>query len=123
MSNNRTVGPTRLAAWLKALSNQHRLEIFRRLAAGCEPRATCSVDDESSSCVGELCCTASVAPSTVSHHLKELRGAGLIQMRRQGRRIECSIDREALDGLARFFASLNAAGAKRTPRRAVRKAR
>jgi len=112
-----------MAAWLKALSNPHRLEIFRRLAAGCEPGATCSVDDEGSSSVGELCCTVSVAPSTVSHHLKELRGAGLIQMQRQGRRIECSIDREALDGLTRFFASLSVAGAKPKSRAAVRRTR
>jgi ArsR family transcriptional regulator len=35
----------------------------------------------------------------VSHHIKELRGAGLIQTRRQGQNIECWVDPDILEEL------------------------
>ncbi len=44
-----------------------------------------------------------LAPSTVSHHLKELRQAGLVQMERKGRQVECWIEPGVVDALARFF--------------------
>jgi len=51
-------------------------------------------------CVGDLADGLDLAKSTVSHHLKELRRNGLIEMRRQGRKVECSINAPALNELS-----------------------
>ena len=53
--------------------------------------------------VGELGEGLGIAPSTLSHHLKELHRAGLIEMERQGKRIDCWIDPAILNQLSDFF--------------------
>jgi ArsR family transcriptional regulator len=40
--------------------------------------------------------------STISHHLKELRLAGLIRMEKRGRWIYCSVNPEALGHIREF---------------------
>ena len=44
-----------------------------------------------------------IAPSTVSHHLKELCRAGLTKMKERGQAIEWWVDSRTLDSLAAFF--------------------
>jgi ArsR family transcriptional regulator len=53
--------------------------------------------------VGELAENLKIVPSTISHHVKELRQAGLIRMERRGQKIECSVDPESLVALKDFF--------------------
>lgn len=106
MSNSRTARTDRLAAKLKALSNPHRLRMLLRLAECCRPGSSCCNEDEIGPCVGEVAKGAKVAPSTISHHMKELRAAGLIRMERRGQRIECSVDPASLKDLSRFFSEL-----------------
>ena len=73
-----------LAARLKALSNPGRLQIFRQLALCCETGASCGTDEQAMRrCVGELGRGLDLAPSTVSHHIKELRQAGLVRVERR----------------------------------------
>ena len=55
------------------------------------------------SCVSDLGTDLGIAPSTVSHHLKELRRAGLIRMQRSRQNVECWVDPGSLDELADFF--------------------
>ena len=86
----------------KALSNSHRLEIFLYLANNCFPGEK-STDQEMRSSVGELGERLGVAPSTVSHHLKELRQSGLIRMERKGKNIECWVESVTVEKLIRFF--------------------
>lgn len=86
----------------KALSNPHRLEIFLYLASNCVP-GEISTNEEMRSSVGELGEGLGVAPSTVSHHLKELRHTGLIRMERKGKNIECWVEPETLEMLIQFF--------------------
>ena len=107
MSNISTNDGDRFARMFAALSNPYRLRIFIRLAVGCqqaEGRDEDSVDPRGTApCVGELGRALDIAPSTVSHHLKELRQAGLIRMERVGRRVQCLADRDALVKLAGLF--------------------
>ncbi len=93
----------RLAATFAALSNPHRLRILLRLASTQAEGTLDSEDDVGCTCVGEIACELAIGPSTVSHHLKELRAAGLIRMQRRGRKVVCRIDSAAWRGLAVFF--------------------
>ena len=87
----------------KALGNPHRLAIFQRLTTCCAPGTVCEVEAGISFTVGEIGEDLEIAPSTVSHHLKELFRAGLIQTRRNGKNIECWIEPELLKQLSSFF--------------------
>ncbi len=87
----------------KALSNTHRLNIFKRLCANSIPTAVCHTEEGSCCCVGDIGDTLDIAPSTLSHHLKELNRAGLVVMRRSGKTVECSVDLAVLERLAQFF--------------------
>lgn len=103
MSNIPTNQIRRFAGIFKALSNPHRLEIFLRLSSCCPLGTKCTGDEEIRQCVGELREGIGIDPSTVSHHLKELRQAGLIHMERNGRSIQCWVDSETVHALAGFL--------------------
>jgi ArsR family transcriptional regulator len=103
MSNFRNDSSERLAGAFKALSNPHRLSIFMRLASCCLPGGACNTETEMYECVGKLGKDLGIAPSTISHHIKELYQAGLIKMRRRGQTVECWVDPNTLDDLAEFF--------------------
>lgn len=101
MSNSRT--NVQQAEMFKALSNPHRLALFSRLMTCCEPGTKCSTTDAVRFCVGELGEGLNIAPSTLSHHLKELNRAGLVSMERRGKQIECWLEPAVLQDLAHFF--------------------
>ncbi len=103
MQNYRKVDPEQFAEVFGALSNPHRLRIFLRLASCCKPGIACSTDAGMRSCVGNIGEGMGIAPSTLSHHIKELRRAGLIRMERSGRRVECWVDPQTLRDLSEFF--------------------
>lgn len=88
----------------KALANPHRLRIFLRLVSCCEPGTRCDTTDERS-CIGDLGANLGLAPSTISHHVKELKTAGLLGMERSGQRIECWVPQEVLTALSAFIGS------------------
>jgi len=103
MSNNEHNNNETLADIFKALSNPYRLEIFNRLSS-------CNISAEDSGsehqiceCVGSLGKDLDIAHSTVSHHLKELKRAGLIRMVRNGKRTECQVNEETLEMIREYF--------------------
>ena len=107
MSNLRYKNVEKFAEMFKALSNPHRLRIFLRLVSCCQPGTVTSLDEsfgsEGCACVGELGQDLGIVPSTISHHIKELRQAGLIRMERKGQKIECWVDPETVAALQTFF--------------------
>jgi DNA-binding transcriptional ArsR family regulator len=68
----------------KALADPTRLRILQRLGDG---PAT----------VTELIDHVDLSQPLVSWHLRRLKGAGLVETRRQGREVICTLSREALD--------------------------
>jgi ArsR family transcriptional regulator len=93
----------------KALSNPNRLKIFLRLVSECclaipEDGFEAEAGSQRCACVGDIGKNMGIVPSTISHHLKELRQAGLIKMERRGQKIECWIDPETVTAMKAFFA-------------------
>jgi ArsR family transcriptional regulator len=110
MSNHRESDLERLTETFRALSNPNRLRIFLRLASCCAPGSSCATDTDASACAGELGKDLGIAPSTVSHHLRELRVAGLIRMERRGKNVHCGVDPQTLRELSELFTSRLFAG-------------
>ena len=94
---------TTLAEMFKALSNPHRLVLFNRLVSCCTPGTVCNADTAAHFNVGQLGEGVDIAPSTLSHHLKELNRAGLIQMQRNGKQVECWVEIDVLERISSFF--------------------
>lgn len=92
-----------LSAAFKALANPNRLAIFRRLLGCCQPGDRCPVGDCMKLVVGELGKDMNIAPSTLSHHLKELNRAGIIVMQRKGQFVECWVETEMIQALTGFL--------------------
>ncbi|MBW1710208.1 MAG: winged helix-turn-helix transcriptional regulator [Deltaproteobacteria bacterium] len=107
MSNYNNEKIAQFAEIFKALSNPNRLKIFLRLVSCCQPGTISSINQNSESegcaCVGDLGQDMGIVPSTISHHIKELRQTGLIRMERRGQKIECWVDPQILTTLKDFF--------------------
>ena len=107
MSNYRDKNIEHYAEMFKALSNPNRLKIFMKLTSCCEPGTVASINNSTGetgcACVGELGRDLGIVASTISHHIKELRQAGLIRMERRGQKMECWIDPKTLTALREFF--------------------
>jgi ArsR family transcriptional regulator len=107
MSNNKEMDIKNFAEMFKALSNPNRLKIFLRLVTCCQPGTLTQIqpnmDTEGCACVGELGQDLGIVPSTISHHIKELRQAGLIRMERRGQKMACWIEPKTLTALKGFF--------------------
>jgi ArsR family transcriptional regulator len=117
MSKYRTEEIERLAGVFGALSNPNRAKIFLQLATRCSPDAAACTDDEVCACVGELGRDLGIAQSTVSHHIKELHRAGLIEMERCGRTVRCWVDAETVREVAEFFGQAAPESSKITTRK------
>jgi len=103
MSNSKNKKLNTYAEVFKALSNPNRLNIFWSLATCCKPGTIGIIDSGNTACVGQIGKNLDIVPSTVSHHIKELRRAGLIKTRRRGQNIECWVDPGILEELKIFF--------------------
>ena len=98
-----------LSAVFKALGDPTRLRIFEFLRECCCPVAveeSGAVRPVDGPTVGEVCCSLTGAEkitSTISHHLKELRLAGLITVERRGKNMICGVDPTVPGKLAAYF--------------------
>ncbi len=94
----------RLAKLFRALSSPQRLALFERLRTAA---IECSEPNEL--CVCDIAGGVKLSLSTVSHHLKELKEAGLIRCEKRGQRVLCSVNPEALRELDAFAQGAGAA--------------
>lgn len=88
--------PAQRTAILKALADPKRFELLEAIARSQFP----------------LGCTAahealSIAPATLSHHIKELHTSGLIDVRREGKFAFLSIKPGVLEALSAYLQSLS----------------
>jgi len=93
-----------LARIFRALGDPSRLAIFQLVREYCREDSGQSTTDLRNS-VSEIAREFDLSLSTVSHHLKELRIAGLIKCERQGQHIFCSVNPEALGIVEQFVRS------------------
>ncbi len=103
MSIYQSTDLTAYAEAFKALSNHNRLAIFLHLVSCCPPGTSCSFDEEMKKCVGDLGRGLNIAQSTISHHIKELRTAGLIHVEKNGKYTECWVDGNTVQLLANLL--------------------
>jgi ArsR family transcriptional regulator, arsenate/arsenite/antimonite-responsive transcriptional repressor len=86
--------PEGLTLW-RALADPTRLRVLALLAAG--PRCVCALQ-----------AAVDVPANLLSHHLKVLRAAGLVEGTRRGRWIDYRLRPTGLDAAARHLAHLRA---------------
>ena len=84
-----------LALISKALADPKRFEILQQIASSPKP-PTCT-------CVRDF---TGLSPATVSHHLKELETAGLIQIERSGKFAYLTLRREAWNAYLKRLSAL-----------------
>jgi ArsR family transcriptional regulator, arsenate/arsenite/antimonite-responsive transcriptional repressor len=94
----------RRTAILKALADPKRFELLERIAAASCPLSCSAVRP-----------ALAISPATLSHHMKELETAGLIQITREGKFHFLSLRSGVLDSLIAVLGKLRSAGCAAPP--------
>lgn len=97
----------RFSDYFNALSHPHRLQIFLKLASHCRGK-NCKTESGVGACVSDVGEGLNIAPSTLSHHIKELKRVGLIHVQRHGQQVGCWIEKDTIKELSDFFKELKA---------------
>ncbi len=91
----------RLARVFHALSNPNRLQLFLNLLE--ESRLDLAKGRVHDCFLAKLLGNLDVGAPTVSHHVKELADAGLIDTQRDGKQLVCSVKPEVMEEVAAIF--------------------
>ena len=97
---SRAVESVDLAEVFKALADPNRLAIFGLV---CERSAEGRTAAETANSISQIAAAFELTLSTVSHHLKELRNAGLIRCERVGQKVFCTPNPDTLAEIERFL--------------------
>src|SRR5512144_1314607 len=89
-----------LAAVFKALADPNRLAIFELVR---ERGSGVRTVEEAENSISKIAREFDLSLSTVSHHLKEHRNAGLIRCEKHGQAIYCTPVPDALEAIATFL--------------------
>jgi DNA-binding transcriptional ArsR family regulator len=93
----------RLARVFHALSNPNRLQLFLNLLE--ESRLDLAKGRVHDCFLAQLLGNLNVGAPTVSHHVKELADAGLIETQKDGKQLVCSVKPEVMEELRTMFAT------------------
>jgi ArsR family transcriptional regulator len=88
---------SRLSRMFRALGNENRLRLFMNLLE--ESKLDLAKGRVHDCFLVKLLGGLELGAPTVSHHVKELSDAGLIQTHREGKQLICSVDRAGLERL------------------------
>jgi ArsR family transcriptional regulator len=100
---NRDKNMRRMSAAFKALSNETRLGVFEKISlAPCQ--AMLNKNNRPSVC--SIADNFNISLSTISHHMKELRNAGLIDCERKGQFIFCEPNAETIKMMVEYLNSI-----------------
>ena len=97
----------RIARMFRALGNPHRLRLFMNLLE--ESKLDLAKGRIHDCFLAKLVASFDLGPATISHHVKELSDAGLIQTQREGKQLTCSVDPT---GLAQLRTALDTTNSK-----------
>jgi ArsR family transcriptional regulator, arsenate/arsenite/antimonite-responsive transcriptional repressor len=101
-SKTRRLPRARQTAIFKALADPHRFDLLQQIAkAGCP--LGCS----------QALSALPISAATLSHHVKELEAAGLIEIRRQGKCAYLTLRPGVLHAVAASLSALEVAGCSR----------
>ena len=89
-----------LAAIFKALADPNRLAIFQLVR---ERGGEGHTVEETTRSISKIAAEFDLTLSTVSHHIKELRNAGLIRCEKVGQTVYCTPDPRAIEAIERFL--------------------
>jgi ArsR family transcriptional regulator len=91
------IDDARLDAGLKALASAPRRHLLRIIAESTSAEGGCCDTDV---CACKLADALELAPSTISHHMSVLVGAGLVSATKRGLWVYYRLEREALAEVA-----------------------
>ena len=99
-ASSREVSRVDLAVVFKALADPNRLAIFELVR---ERGSGVHTLEEAENSISKIAREFDLSLSTVSHHLKELRNAGLIRCEKHRQTVHCTPVPEALEAIAGFL--------------------
>lgn len=95
---------------LKALSNENRLKILEairnyQMRFCCAPQnlESLEVKDGATCCVDEIGQQFEIAQSTISQHLKELHGAGILDRHKRAKWVYYTINPKTMEELVKYL--------------------
>jgi DNA-binding transcriptional ArsR family regulator len=97
-------GDPNMARVFRALGDPTRLAIFETIRGATEPPDGRSPEEIENS-ISQIASQFELSLSTVSHHIRELRLAGLIRCERRGQSIHCFVDPAITEMASRFLDS------------------
>ena len=97
---SRNLSSTELAQIFRALADPNRLAIFQLVR---ERGSRVRTVEEAENSISKIAREFDLSLSTVSHHLRELRNAGLIRCEKRGQTVYCTPAAEALNEIERFL--------------------
>jgi ArsR family transcriptional regulator, arsenate/arsenite/antimonite-responsive transcriptional repressor len=95
MATPSTLTPRQMELIAKALSEPRRVEILRKVG-GCDGTTPCSA----------LQTDSGITAATLSHHMKELENAGLVEISREGKYAYLRLNRPVLDAYLAELAAI-----------------